>query len=512
VSGKSLVVPGLVAALAALTASPAGAAPQSPGIVPADFHGARPSFAWRTDGRARRRVAFPTPIQHVVVIVMENRSVDNLFAGYFKQQFNSRETWGQALDLYDPSNIPTLFPWPLEAPFDPHHGHKYGYKIEAAGNWGNEIFGCHVTCPPGRTAYAYVPTTEVDPYAKLITNFAFAREVFQPSEGPSFPAHQYLIAGQAGGANTPGAPLAIGENPNNTTDGPVGDFVEETGSDMAAPPGFCTTGVLGVMAIDTSQSYSQNESKNARIEPPCVEYPTILDEMVTRFGGQDYYDWQFVAHSPMSIWAAPMVVKHLAQAYDKSQNKRTQPFAIDGNAVQFVTDIKSQTPTRPFANLTYITPCMNQSDHPNFTNGSDGPKFVAYVVNAIGQSKYWQNTTIFVVWDDWGGWFDHVRLFPWPFHPTLNAYHNNPSDPGEWGFRVPLIAISPYVASRGFISRPNRSYSAILKYVEATFGLPSLRTDDYYLNDDLRDAFSFLHGPLPYVPVDIGSYTPPSAC
>lgn len=507
----SLVIAALVA-LGAQTASHAAATPSLGGIVPANFRGAHPSFAWRSDGRARRRITFPTAIQHVVVIVMENRSVDNLFAGYFTQQFNSRETWGQALDLYNPANIPTLYPWGLEARFDPHHGHQYGYKIEARGNWASEVFGCHITCPSGRTAYAYVPTTEVDPYAKLVVNFAFARAVFQPSEGPSFPAHQYLIAGQAGGANTPRAPLAIGENPNGATDGLGTDYAEETGSDMMPPPGFCTTGVLGVLAIDTSQPYSQDETKNSRIEPPCLEYKTILDEMVTQFGGQDYYDWQFVAHSPLSLWAAPMAVKHLARAYNQSQNKQTQPFAVDGNAVQFVRDLKSQTPTRPFANLTYVTPCMNQSDHPNFTNGSDGPKFVAYIVNAIGQSKYWPNTTIFVVWDDWGGWFDHVRLSQWPYHPAQNAYQNNPSDPGEWGFRVPLIAISPYVASRGYISRPTRSYSAILKYVEATFGLPSLRTDDYYLNDDLRDVFSFLHSPMTYTPVDIGSYVPPSPC
>jgi phospholipase C len=501
------VPPALVLAIAALTIATVDASVAS-------FKGARPSHAWRDDGKARRLISFPTPIQHVVVIVMENRTVDNLFAGYYGRQFRPGVTWGKAIDLRDPSAQPTLSPWGLEAPFDPDHGHNYGFKTEAAENWNAERFGCRVGfCPTGRTAYAYVsPISEVAQYAQFVKNFGFADRVFASTEGPSFPAHQYLIAGQAGGVASPTAPFAFGENPQGSGlfDG-TGDYAEGPDPDIL-PRGFCgqTTGV--VMPLDMRGPYTQNDTQNQTLSPPCEEYATILDEMATRFGPPDYFDWQFIAHTPLSIWASPMAVKHLALAYDGSPQKRTQPFAVDGNAVQFVGNLLSLKPLRPFAYLTYITPCVNQSDHPNFAAAGDGPKFVSYVVDAIGRSKFWPNTTVIVTWDDWGGWYDHARLSPWPYHPSRNAYGNNQSDPNEWGFRVPLIVISPYVAKRGYVSKRTRSLGAILAYVERTFGLSSLKTDDYYENDDLSDMFDFDHAPLPYVPVNVGPYRPPPFC
>jgi hypothetical protein len=503
-----------VLALAATAQSGTGASPQRHGVgfAPAS-NGAHPSSMWRSDGGARR-VKFSTPIQHIVVIVMENRTPDNLFSGYYKKEFRPGITWGQALDLYNPAAKPTLAPWGLEAAFDPDHDHNRAFKTEAAENWNGEHFGCRPGhCPAGMTAYAYVPTAEVDPYAAFVKNYAFARAVYQANEGPSFAAHQYLVAGQSGGAGSPTAPLALSENPKHFQPFLGVPDRQYLDSDVVNPPGFCDRNSNNNdLALDMLKPYTQNELINEPISPPCEEYPTILDAAVTHFGGQAYADWQYVAHSPLSIWSAPMAVKHLAIEYAKARDKTTQPFAIDGNAAQFVHDVQSKTPLRPFANLTYITPCRDQSDHPNFHGVSDGPKFVAYVVNAIGKSKYWPNTAIFVVWDDWGGWFDHARLSPWPYHPRLNAYKNNPSDPNEWGFRVPLIAISPYVVSPGYVSPLPRSFSALLKYIEVTFDMPSLKTDDFYMNDSLTDMFNYVHAPLPYKPVDIKGYTPPASC
>jgi phospholipase C len=484
---------------------------RQPAVIPR-FQGAHPSYAWRDGGNLRRLITFPTPIQHVVVIVMENRTVDNLFAGYYNVLYAPGLRWGQALNLYDPSATPTLAPWGLEAPFDPDHAHETAFKTEALGDWHAERFGCRHRCPRGTTARAYVsPISEVAPYAQLIKSFAFARSVFQSNEGPSFPAHQYLVAGQAGGAATPTSPLAFAENPHGSRQfsRPGVSPLLENG-DVVEPAGFCGRSRAFVASLNMYRPYSQNDNQNKDIAPPCEEYPTILDEVASHFGGNAYEDWQYVAHSAGSIWAAPMAVRHLAEAYENAPQKQTEPFAVDGNARQFVRNIQSPRPTRPFANLTYITPCLDQSDHPSHRKNSDGPKFVGYVVNAIGTSRYWMNTTVIVVWDDWGGWFDHARLSPWPYHPRYNTYRNNPSDPNEWGFRVPMIVISPYVVRRGYVSARTRSFGAILQYVEDTFSLPSLKADDYYHNDNLGDIFDYGRSPLPYYQVNIGSYQPPS--
>ncbi len=99
-------------------------------------------------------------------------------------------------------------------------------------------------------------------------------------------------------------------------------------------------------------------------------------------------------------------------------------------------------------------------------------------MNAIGRSQYWDSTAIFVLWDDWGGWYDHAP-------PKIyNSF--------ELGFRVPLLVISPY-AKRGHVSHTHHELASILKFTEETFGLPSLGTTDARA-DDLRDCFDF-HSP-----------------
>ncbi len=85
------------------------------------------------------------------------------------------------------------------------------------------------------------------------------------------------------------------------------------------------------------------------------------------------------------------------------------------------------------------------------------------MVNVIGSSKYWNNTVIFVTWDDWGGWYDHVQ-------PQIY-------NPYELGFRVPLIVISPY-AKPGYVSHVHHEFGSILKFVEEQFGLGSLGYTD----------------------------------
>ncbi|MBV8149174.1 MAG: hypothetical protein JO092_08800, partial [Candidatus Eremiobacteraeota bacterium] len=199
-------------------------------------------------------------------------------------------------------------------------------------------------------------------------------------------------------------------------------------------------------------------------------------------------------------------------------------FAVDPDAENFVLNITGSTsptpnPTRPFAALTYITPCEHESDHPQMSGTDDGPQWLAWVLNAIGESKYWNSTAIIVTWDDWGGWYDHEPFFNnlnEPFRPQNNGYGNS-LDPNEWGFRVPMIIISPYVRERGYISNSAnstftfRSQGVILQYIEATFGLPSLGGDDRQDKqaDGLTDVFNYSQSPLPYGSPIPTTFTPP---
>jgi phospholipase C len=168
-------------------------------------------------------------------------------------------------------------------------------------------------------------------------------------------------------------------------------------------------------------------------------------------------------------------------------------------SVERVCTSPAPNPVRPFANLTFITPCAAESDHPNFSGHADGPQWLPYVVNAIGSNTtYWANTAVIVTWDDWGGWYDNYNASPWPYHPLLNAW-GNPQDPNEWGFRVPLLVISPW-AKPGYISPTLRSQGAILTFIEDALGLGTLGGDDKaQAGDDLADMFDFTGSArLPY--------------
>jgi phospholipase C len=112
------------------------------------------------------------------------------------------------------------------------------------------------------------------------------------------------------------------------------------------------------------------------------------------------------------------------------------------------------------------------------------------VVNAVGNSPYWANTAIFVSWDDWGGLYDHV-----PPEKVL-------IDCSQWGcgyvygFRVPLLVISPY-AKPGYISTVTHDFGSILKFIETAYDLPSLGYADA-VADDLSDCFDLTQTPIQF--------------
>ncbi|MGB8520786.1 MAG: alkaline phosphatase family protein, partial [Candidatus Tumulicola sp.] len=104
----------------------------------------------------------------------------------------------------------------------------------------------------------------------------------------------------------------------------------------------------------------------------------------------------------------------------------------------------------------------------------------------IGQSDYWNSTAIIVVWDDWGGFYDHE---PPPFF----------DDAGGLGFRVPAIVISPYVKA-GTISHTQFEFGSILRFIENTYGLASLGTSDARAKS-IGVIFHFSQTPRPFSPI-----------
>jgi phospholipase C len=103
--------------------------------------------------------------------------------------------------------------------------------------------------------------------------------------------------------------------------------------------------------------------------------------------------------------------------------------------------------------VSWIVPDQPHSDHPP-ANIAAGQTYVTELINAVMRSPDWSSTAIFLTWDDWGGFYDHVV----PPHVDVNGY----------GFRVPSLVISPY-ARRGFIDHQTLSFDAITKFIEDDF-------------------------------------------
>jgi phospholipase C len=151
------------------------------------------------------------------------------------------------------------------------------------------------------------------------------------------------------------------------------------------------------------------------------------------------------------------------------------------------------------ANVSFIMPYNGKvSDHPvHVKDPTAGPTWVASIINAIGETPFWNDTAIVVYWDDWGGFFDHVAP------PTGPLYQ----DPFEYGFRVPLVLIAPY-AKVGTIDHTARTFVGSLRLIEETFGLPSLGTLDQYEPDALDSMLDFTQSPLPFTPLGGSSARP----
>jgi phospholipase C len=418
-----------------------------------------------SNGRQELTLVTAGVIQHVVVIFQENRTPDNLFhdpvlmsqgADIASSGLNSL---GQTIPLR-PIDLGTTGSNPQN--YDLSHTHRAFVAMYDAGKMdGADRIPCTpaANCPPNahpNPQYMYVNPSDVQPYFAMAEQYTFGDRMFQTNEGPSFPAHQFIISGTS--APTASSDLFAAENPNKSPAGCIAPLTETVkmidpfGSETADPP-----------------------------EYPCFDHPTLTDllDIIP-------VSWRYYAPSPGSIWTAPGAIEHICQQQ-----------SIDGKLTctgpswtahvtipekQVLVDIAN----RQLAHVSWVIPDGTSSDHASVNDGS-GPSWVAAIVNSIGNSPYWANTAILITWDDWGGWYDHVA-------PKVINDGVSWGSGYVYGFRVPLIVVSPY-AKAAYISHTTHDFGSILKFIETTFNLPPVGYADSTA-DDLSDCFSLTQKPI----------------
>lgn len=146
--------------------------------------------------------------------------------------------------------------------------------------------------------------------------------------------------------------------------------------------------------------------------------------------------------------------------------------------------------------VSWVYASLEFDEHPPYNNPqgvhmgnvTKGMQWTVDQVNAIVRGGLWPNVAIFITWDDWGGWYDHVDP------PAAETWKGN-THPGyrgsqfRYGPRVGCIVLSPY-AKNGYISKVLHSHVSVLKFCEGTFGLASLNQRDAHA-DDMSDCFDF---------------------
>jgi phospholipase C len=197
--------------------------------------------------------------------------------------------------------------------------------------------------------------------------------------------------------------------------------------------------------------------------PPTLNFPPIFEQL-----DQTGVSWKVYGFTK---WYERF-------GYVQSRPALRKNFA---SASEFRVDLNSGS----LADVTLILGAPGGSEHPP-ADPSVGQNSVANdVLNPMGGSRYWGGAAIFVTWDDYGGFFDHVPP------PQVDSF--------GYGFRVPCLIASPF-ARRGFLDHATNDHTSILRFVENRFGLHALAARDAASND-LIEAFDFSQTPRAYVPV-----------
>ena len=424
--------------------------------------------------------------QHVVVVVQENRTPDNLFQGLCIPPYGNSGACGTGSNQYDiqsfgvdiKGNNVALNAVPLGNAYDPGHGHA---GFEQLCHASQNSYQCNMdglssaNCPLN-CSLEYVQPTDVHPYITLAQQYGWANSMFQTNQGPSTPAHQFLF----GGTSAPSAEddykaIFVAENPGGLGCLAPLNAVYKLISPQSAPKEF--------NLINNPQGTT------------CFSRYTMAS--LLEYTGND---WKYYSPGENNIWTAPNWIREICGPnwnYTKCEGYEWMAH-VDLNPRDLLTTDLPACNLRP---VSWVIPTGQNSDHPGpGGTHTGGPSWVAGIVNAIAESgctdwvdgnqvPYWQDTAIIVTWDDWGGFYDHRK-------PTFLSAPNQGQGDYQLGFRVPLLFVSAY--TNPMIDSTNQyDFGSILRFIEQNFGIDegALGFADQRSQTDLTAFFNLNRAP-----------------
>lgn len=399
--------------------------------------------------------------KHVIIVIQENRTPDNLFYYLCSAPFGTSSSCSTTPDSsqYDiltsnwlnktsSNGVTQPTSIALANSYDVSHSHD-GFTttcdINSAGVCrmdGAAQTGCTGSCSGvSNPHYKYVDnsTSILNPYLTLATSYGWANYMFQTNQGPTFPSHQFLF----GGTSAPSA-----------ADDAIATFADSNMDPSANNPiaGCIAPSNIHVNLIEADGKTGQTY--------PCFEHETLSDLL-------DSIDvsWKYYNPGSDSIVTAPNAIDHIcvpSQSYGGTCTGPEWTSSVNFRPSKVLTDISGCK----LAGVSWVTPSGANSDHAN-SNSGGGPSWVASIVNAIGNNPkckdgevYWDNTVILITWDDWGGWYDHEP-------PTILA---GAEGDFQYGFRVPFLVVSAYTPV-AYVDNNRMDFGTVLRFVENNFDI-----------------------------------------
>ncbi len=386
-------------------------------------------------------------IQHIVWIIQENRSFDNYFGTFPGADGIPAGTCLSEL----PGSARCVKPFHLTNGM-PECDLKHEWEIAHAAYDHGAMDG-FVWAEGSSYTMGYLDEGDIPNYWNYARHYALADHFFSSLNGPSMPNHVFTVAAQSGGLITNAC----------STDHELEALEDSTGD----PDGFSFASMITLLA-------AKGISWKYYVETPAV-IPPKTDDHCHVFYPQP---------QQLGLWNPLPGFKTIRD--DPKMMARLV------NVTEFEQDLEKGT----LPAVSWVIPDFQDSDHPP-EPVSQGMWYVTNLVNGLMKSRFWASSVVFLTWDDYGGFYDHVPP------PQVDAY--------GYGPRVPLLIISPY-AKPGYITHQTGDFTSVLRFVEERFRLNTLSTRDHFASD-MSDAFDFTRSPDPplIIPVPQGSsstYTP----
>lgn len=438
-----------------------------------------PAYSGQMPGPASEQLAMArSKIKHVIIIMQENRSFDHYFGTFPGADGIPMKDGVPTVCAIQPGNRPCIPPYHNPANINSGGPHTYGaYKLALNGGAMNGFINAYIRnlgkeCPAadpnqpdcvtkgnGLDVMGWHDAREIPNYWTYAEQFVLQDHLFEPNASWSLPQHLFMVSGWSATCTNPYDPMSC------KSDIGTADSAKLTGEDQALYAWTDLTYLL--YRNDVSWAYYLSEG----INPDCAD------------GEMTCPPESLKVHVP-GIWNP---LPYFTTIHQDNQLKNIQ--TVD----HFFTALKNDT----LPNVSWIVPSGKYSEHPT-ASIAVGQTYVTSLINAVMQSKEWDSTAIFLTWDDWGGFYDHVAP------PTV--------DQNGYGFRVPGLVISAYAKS-GYIDHQTLSHDAYLKLIEDLFlggmrldpqidgrpdSRPTVRENDPILGN-LLDDFDFSQQPRPPV-------------